>query len=198
MHSNNTTNEIPYGYCECGCGQLTSLAKSSDITRGYIQGQPMRFLPGHYSRTCEYEPGLSRHPLWGTWNQMHSRCSNPKSVEFHNYGARGIKVCDRWQDFRTFAADMGERPNGYTLDRIDNDGPYSPDNCRWATLSQQMRNSRQAHYLEHDGKRMTVIEWATLLNIRHESIRTRLRLGWSVERALTEPVRHHYHAPRRS
>lgn len=178
--------------CRCDCGTERPV-KSRTLRNG-------RSASCGCARSIKaiLNPGLHRHPLYPAWQQMRARCNNPKHGEYHNYGARGIVVCERWQNsFALFLQDMGERPENHTLDRIDNDGPYSPDNCRWATDSEQCRNSRQAHYLEHDGKRMTVIEWATLLNISHDSIRTRLKLGWSAERALTEPIRHHYHAPRR-
>lgn len=83
-----------------------------------------------------------KHPLYMTWLTMRQRCRNPKAKGFRNYGGRGITVCDRWDDFETFVEDMGEKPPGTTLDRIDNDGNYEPSNCRWATAKEQLKNKR--------------------------------------------------------
>lgn len=86
-----------------------------------------------------------RHPLYRTWVSMRSRCNNPKVNNYHNYGGRGIKVCKEWQEsFVTFIKDMGERPRGYTLDRIDNDGNYCRENCKWSTKKEQALNRRKS------------------------------------------------------
>lgn len=86
--------------------------------------------------------GRQRHPLYATWQNMRQRCRNPRHPRWPDYGGRGIFVCERWDDFTVFVADMGEPPEGASLDRMDNDGPYAPWNCRWATAAEQRANRR--------------------------------------------------------
>lgn len=86
--------------------------------------------------------GMTNTPTWRSWISMHDRCRNPNAPKFKHYGGRGIRVCDAWGNFRVFLSDMGERPNGKTLDRINVDGMYEPSNCRWATHKEQRHNRR--------------------------------------------------------
>lgn len=122
-----------------------------------------------------------------TWDSMRQRCRNPDNKDFANYGGRGISVCDRWNEFQTFLADMGERPSGMTLDRIDVNGNYEPSNCRWATPKAQSRNKRNNVVVEFDGQQMTVAEWAEKTGIERKTLEYRIRAGWRPERALTTP-----------
>lgn len=119
---------------------------------------------------------------------MRERCTNPRHQNFADYGGRGISACDRWnQSFANFVADMGERPRGYTLDRIDNNGPYSPENCRWADRRTQAINRRSSKPVAFRGKTQTIAEWARELGLSVKMIRLRLSKGWPLEDALTIP-----------
>jgi hypothetical protein len=130
-------------------------------------------------------------PTYLSWVAAKSRCYDKKDNAYADYGGRGIAVCDRWRDdFQAFLADMGERPEGMTLDRYpDVNGPYSPDNCRWATWTQQANNKRSNVLIEHGGETKTVAQVAREVGMRPSVLASRLRNGWSIERATTEPVR---------
>jgi hypothetical protein len=139
--------------------------------------------------------GVWRNPLYHTWNGMHQRCYNPNHNSFPDYGGRGkrgIKVCKRWhglpEGFNNFIADMGPRPEGMTLDRRNGAKEYSPENCRWATLETQLNNRRGVHYVYCDGELLSVSQAARKKGIKRGCLMGRLRLGWSVERALSTPV----------
>ena len=133
--------------------------------------------------------------LYNIWCNMKKRCYNKNFTYYSNYGGRGIEVCDEWKnDFQAFYD--WSMNNGYndllTIDRIDNDKGYSPENCRWVTRKVQNSNSRNCHYLEYKGETHTISEWAELVDIPMKTIHLRItRLKWSVERALTTPV-HNY------
>jgi hypothetical protein len=122
---------------------------------------------------------------------MKTRCCNPRSDHYHDYGGRGIIVCPAWMaSFERFLADMGERPEGREIDRISNDGPYCPFNCRWATRTEQSNNRRSSHAITFQGNTMTVSEWEIHLGFPRGCISQRiLKLGWSAEKALTTPLR---------
>lgn len=122
------------------------------------------------------------------WLEMKQRCHNPKHPKFKYYGGRGIRVCQRWLcSFETFIADLGRRPAGLTLDRIETNGDYCPSNCRWATWETQRRNKRTNRWFEFNGKKMVLPDWAKETGIPLGTLRQRLlETGWSVERAFTE------------
>lgn len=133
-----------------------------------------------------HAPGGKRTPTLNLWTNMVARCHNPKRPDYRYYGGRGIAVCDRWRgSFAAFVRDMGTRPDGMSLERIDNDGPYSPDNCRWATRDEQMQNTRHTRRLTLNGRTQGLNAWAKEIGINKESLRGRLARGWSLEQALT-------------
>ena len=106
---------------------------------------------------------------------MHQRCSNPKHSKYSRYGGRGIRVCRRWRKFENFLSDMGDRPEGMTLDRRDNDGPYSPDNCRWATPTEQRQNTSTYSKVLYGGKEYTRAALARELKIPYSTLCWRIR-----------------------
>ncbi len=136
--------------------------------------------------------GASRkHPgAFSSWMHMLDRCYNKGHVQYHRYGGRGILVCDRWREsFDAFLEDMGDRPAGTTLDRIDSDRGYDSGNCRWATIVEQNRNKTNRTKLTFRGQTMSVTEWAERLGIPRSVVFGRLKAGWTAERALIAPVR---------
>lgn len=134
--------------------------------------------------------GLSRTRIHNLWWAMITRCTNPNSPAFKDYGGRGIKVCEHWRTFENFYADMGERPEGKSLDRIDNDGDYEPANCRWATPHEQRRNTRACRRVEAFGRNLTLTEWSVLTGIPLATLWARIsKLGWPADKALSMPLR---------
>lgn len=135
--------------------------------------------------------GASTTPEYNAWRAIKQRCHNPNSRYYKWYGERGIAICERWRDsFQNFLEDMGERPSDkHTLDRIDTDKGYSPDNCRWATRKEQSNNLRKNIPITYQGRTQTISEWADELGFKYFNLYNRIcRYGWTVERAFTEPL----------
>jgi hypothetical protein len=129
--------------------------------------------------------GLSRTATYNTWRSMLARCDNATEPCFHNYGGRGISVCDAWRSFDQFYADMGPRPSpSHSIDRINVDGNYEPGNCRWATASEQARNTRANRVVTHDGICAPLVTHCDRLGLSYQRVHQRLTRGWSVDRAL--------------
>lgn len=140
-----------------------------------------------------YTHGASRTPEYRCWITVKSRCLNPKNNNFHNYGGRGIKMCERWlNSFEAFLADMGRKPTKlHSIERLDVDGDYAPGNCVWATSKEQGRNRRDLHEVVFCGQRMSLAEAIERsgINLPYNTILYRLKRGWTIAQALTRGAR---------
>jgi hypothetical protein len=161
--------------CDCG-GSRTY--KSGDLVTGHVK-----------SCGC-MRNGKRKTPEYASWKAMRERCSLESNHAFHRYGGAGIRVCDRWNEsFDAFLADMGPRPTGTSIDRIDNSKGYEPGNCRWATPTEQAQNQSQVRYYEFNGESRCISDWARVYGINVQTLWGRLtRRGLSIEQALTGSV----------
>lgn len=137
----------------------------------------------------EVEKGLSSHALYVRWAGMIQRCENPNHVAYPRYGGKGVKVCERWHKFEHFLADMGEAPEGMTLDRFPNsEGDYEPSNCRWATPGEQNRNTERNVWVTVGGETLTTRDWEIRKGVNKGAFQRRVNLGWPLEKVVTEPI----------
>ena len=129
-------------------------------------------------------------PAYYTWANMIQRCTNHNLSQYKDYGGRGIKVCDRWlHSFENFFEDMGNRPDGMTLDRDCNDHNYCKDNCHWATYTEQQNNKRNNHIVTYKNESLTVAQWAKKTGIKYNTLIGRLNIyKWTIERSLTTGI----------
>lgn len=178
-----------YWWCLCECGVMREVIASS--------------LRGGVSTSCgcrnsdlvverQTTHGDTRSAEYRVWAAMWQRCTNPKQRSYARYGARGIKVCRRWEEsYEAFLEDMGRKPSpAHSLDRINYDGNYEPNNCRWATDTEQARNTVRNRLLTYEGETLTMAEWSERKGFAYQLVNTRINiLHWSVEKALTTPHR---------
>lgn len=192
-------NRGRFWLCQCSCGGEDSIKEviTGDLTSGKTKscGCLRREISVKKGKglAAKYQTkhNLSRTPEYASWSCMISRCTNPKDVSWFRYGGAGIKVCERWlgeEGLKRFVADMGSRPSGTSLDRIDNRGHYEPSNCRWATRRQQCRNRNSNRSITLNGATKSVVEWAEQYGQRPSVVYKRLCSGWEPLRALTQPV----------
>ena len=167
--------------CDCGNEKMLDV---SDVKSGNTKscGCLQKEKIGNLNRTHS----MSYTKEYKSWLAMKQRCLNPNEKRYSDYGGRGIKVCSRWMSFKSFFKDMGKRREGMSIDRIDNSKGYSPENCRWTTAKEQSNNTRRNHFLTFNNKTQTIAQWARKLEINYGTLYTRLKKGWSVERALTK------------
>lgn len=175
-----------YYSCTCDCGSVVIVSKSNLLSgTSRSCGCLKREVTSARSKTH----GMSGTSEYWSWNDMHRRCYEVTRKQYKHYGGRGITVCERWHSFDNFLADMGLRPaRGYSIERIDNNGPYSPENCRWATQKEQCRNQRRTVMLTARGVTRPMQEWADILGLKVNTIRHRMRVGWDIDSVLFIPA----------
>lgn len=177
-----------YWPCGCDCGHVgliwaPSLTSGDSTNCGCVRRKKLVARNGTH--------GLTSHPLYQRWSGMIARCEDPNNSGYPNYGGRGIRVCESWRkSFKAFLDNMGEPPTPkHTLDRIDNDGDYEPNNCRWVTGKQNSRNTRKNRLIEFRGETLALVEWGERLGIAPKTLHARIMVfGWGIEKAFTTPV----------
>lgn len=182
--------------CKCDCGNITYVS-TSNLTCNRIRSCGCLKLEKLLERSTTHN---QRHTyLYEVWKGIRQRCKNSKHSSYHNYGGRGIKVCEAWdKSFQAFYD--WSYANGYstenqkdeklklTIDRIDNNGNYEPSNCRWVDRKTQTRNMRTTRFITFNGQNKSVSEWCEIYGIKLQTFNTRIRNGWSIEEALTKPI----------
>lgn len=173
--------------CRCECGK-TTIQPGYDLRAGKIKSCGCRKSEILKSRFTIH--GRTKTPEYFAWINMRNRCYRKIGHDYSRYGALGITVCERWlYSFPNFFADMGECPDGCSLDRIDSKGIYSPENCRWASMEVQQLNKKRTKYATLNGETKPVVTWCKILGISYRTIRARIAAGWEPEKALRIPIR---------
>lgn len=169
--------------CRCRCGRLYTGAGCDIFSLSTVSC-------GCYRREKATRHGMCGTPEYRSWQHVLDRCGNVSNKDYLHYGGRGIAVCPEWKSFEQFYADMGPRPSPkHSIDRKDNNGNYCKENCRWATRKEQHNNQRSNKMLTYNGETRTMSQWAEEAGISYSALRYRLIRGWSVEKALTTPVK---------
>lgn len=162
------------------CPALTATMKGHRMANNSITRKSVARKHGHATSNA-----TSRE--YHIWENMKQRCNNPNASHYERYGGRGISYCEQWEEFANFYADMGDAPSRkHSLDRIDNNGNYAPDNCRWATMQEQMLNSTRVRMIEAFGETMPVYHAIKRAGISPQTFYRRINEGWSIEKALAE------------
>lgn len=176
------TDKKPHYVCQCRCGAEVVVRKSHLTTGETVSC-------GCWNSDKMYKHGMVFSPTYASWAAMKDRCSNPKNKNWKRYGGRGITIAPEWNDFTRFVQDMDERPTQFhTLDRINNDGNYEPGNCKWSLPAEQARNTSRTRLYTWNGKSQILADWAKETGINESALYHRINnLGWSIERAVTEP-----------
>ena len=193
--ANNEFNHTTW-LCQCDCGVVktveTNKLCSGTTTSCGCYGKEAR-IRGCTKHGVSGRNGKPEAPEYASWRAMINRCCQPGSSRYRRYGGRGITVHPEWRhSYLAFVRDMGPKPepkHAYSLDRIDNNGPYSPGNCRWATMGQQQNNRITNHRMTHNGQSRTLTEWALVAGIPRGAFKRRIYMGWSIADAVSLPLR---------
>ena len=178
--------------CKCDCGNY-AVAAGDSLTKGLTRSCGCLAKEVLKSGDVRREHGMCGTRIYRIWKQMKTRCLNKNTPDYKKwYGGRGVTVCDEWRnDFKTFydwAISNGYRED-LTIDRIDSNGNYCPENCRWVDLKTQARNTRQNHLITYNGETHCLVEWAEILGVNVQVLRSRVYSGWDDERIITQKVR---------
>lgn len=167
--------------CDCGGVYVTGIKQARG---GHTASCGCLFRDVMAERNTTHGLTKTNRSEYRSWKDMRARCLTPTDTDYRDYGGRGISVCSRWDDFAAFLEDMGPRPRGTTIDRIDVNGNYEPSNCRWASAHVQANNKRNNRLLEMNGVTKTLQEWCRQFGLEHSKVRYRLSRGWSLDDAL--------------
>ncbi len=168
---------VLYYCCRCDCGTEKEIAKTS-VASGRTKS--CGCLEREARLTSSKTHGMSRTATYQTWLSLVRRCTEPSESGYQQYGGRGIKVCERWLKFENFFADMGVRPRGTSIERTDNDGDYSPENCRWATTAEQARNTQRTIKLTIGNETLCLTDWAKRAGLKYSTLHAAHRRGEDV------------------
>jgi hypothetical protein len=179
-----------YWFVECDCGEIKEMRGDQIKGKNIIScGCYKREIARETLKRVSTTHGKSGTPVYNVWLSMRRRCSDPNNAQYIYYGGRGIGVCRRWNEsFEEFHRDMGDPPLNYTLERIDNNLGYSPDNCKWATWEEQNNNRRNSHFVTINGKTKTITEWSREYGINAHTVYGRIHRGRDPVEAITTPV----------
>ena len=174
--------------CKCACG------KDAIVSTGSLRSANTQSCGCLHRDLCiarSTKHGMRHTATYRAWWAMKQRCGHKSQKCYPNYGGRGICVCERWKEFPAFLEDMGERPDGHSLDRIDNSGNYEPGNCKWSTMLQQASNTRRSFKITFNGQTLTCSEWERKLGVKTGTLKSRFYRGWPLEKAMC----FHAHVP---